>query len=70
MRASPFPNPVTHSADPGGEPAKMLTCSQPSPEEEGRSLVRGLCPELRWASLTDTVELSSWAALRRQTSPL
>lgn len=48
----------------------MLTCSQPSPEEEGRSLVRGPCPELRWASLMDTVELSSWAALRRQTSPL
>lgn len=32
----------------------MLPCSQPSLQEEGRSLVRGPCPEPRGASLTDT----------------
>lgn len=79
MSASPpHPKPrhtLSHPRRTGKKADLLPTRSLPHPslgaeeeEEEGQSLARGPGPELRWASLMDTVGPSSWAALWRQNS--
>ena len=64
----PHPEPchtLSHPRRTGKKADLLPTRSLPHPtpgaeeEEEGQSLARGPCPELRWASLTDTMGLTS-----------